>query len=517
MPLFSKMLDEREITHNRRRNAMKYFLRRQNLMLFAIALFCATVLSVSVSAKNLAESLADVKNYTAHRISSYDRTGGNADGMQEQPIAIGETRTLAKIEGAGAITHIWVTISSKDKYHLKNLVLRMYWDGEENPSVESPIGDFFGLGHGEYYTFSSYPIQIGTSNALNCFWYMPFEKGAVVTITNEGTDVCRAFYYYIDYRKLETLDTPLRFHAHYRQEYPCTAGKNYTFLEAKGMGHYVGVSLSIHNRADGWWGEGDDMFFVDGEKEPSLHGTGSEDYFCGAWCYGPAFSYLFFGCPLRGEHKRGEKWNVYRFHLLDPVPFKKSIVVNIEHGHANDRSDDFSSVAYWYQTEPHVPFEPLPPAEKRIPEQVEPNPVHIEPGAMELEDGLIPFQTADGSVVEQDLSSFGNEWSNGKQLWFTPEGPRNYSATVDVPSDMAGEKKVTLWYTKAPDYGQVELWVNQQKVAEWDGYNEEKVVRASIQFTVKLVEGANTLELRIVGKNEKSTNYMAGLDCIKVE
>jgi len=466
------------------------------------------------------QNLSEVKNYTAHRVSSYDRTGGNADGMQEQPIAIGETRTLAKIEGPGAITHIWVTIASKDKYHLKNLVLRMYWDGEGTPSVESPIGDFFGLGHGEYYTFSSYPIQIGTSNALNCFWYMPFEKRALITITNEGTDVCRAFYYYIDYNKYDSIDTPLRFHAHYRQEYPCTEGKNYTFLEAQGKGHFVGVSLSIHNRADGWWGEGDDMFFIDGEEKPSLHGTGSEDYFCGAWCYGSAFSYLFFGCPLRGEHKRGEKWNVYRFHILDPIPFQKSIRVSIEHGHdaqPNSRTDDYSSVAYWYQTEPHVAFEPLPPPEKRLPEKLTEQATYFEPGAFELEGGLVAFRNADDTVVEQDLTGFGNEWSNGKQLWFKPEAPKNYAATVDVPSDIAGEKKVTLWYTKAPDYGMVQLWVNNQKVAEWDGYNEGKVVRASIQFTAKLVEGQNTLELRIVGKNEKSTNYMAGLDCIKVE
>ncbi len=493
---------------------------KRNTLIFAIIVFSVITLTLTATAQNLMQSLAQVKNHTAHRISSYDRTGGNADGMQENPIAIGETRTLAKIEGPGAITHIWVTIASKDKYHLKNLVLRMYWDGEQNPSVESPIGDFFGLGHGEYYTFSSYPIQIGTSNALNCFWYMPFEKEALITVTNEGTDVCRAFYYYIDYNKYDSIDTSLRFHAQYRQEYPCTVGKNYTFLEAKGKGHYVGVSLSIHNRDDGWWGEGDDIFFVDGEEKPSLHGTGSEDYFCGAWCYGPAFSYLFFGCPLRGEHKRGEKWNVYRFHILDPIPFKESILVSIEHGHGpqpNDRSDDYSSVAYWYQTEPHVPFPPLPPAEKRLPEPVEKRATHFEPGAFELESGLFTFQNVDDTVSVQDLSGFGNDWSNDKQLWFTPDSPRNYATTVDVPSDLAGEKKVTLWYTKAPDYGQVQLWLNNQKVAEWDGYNEGKVVRDSIQFSVNLPEGQCTLELRIVGKNEKSTGYFAGLDCIKVE
>lgn len=484
-------------------------------MLFALTPLI--LLSGMGYSRSLMESLADVKDFTAHRISSYDRTGGNADGMQENPIAIGETRVLADIEGPGAITHIWITISSKDEYHLKNLVLRMYWDDETTPSVECPIGDFFGLGHGMYYHYQSYPIQIGTSNALNCFWYMPFSKRAKITVTNEGTEVCQAFYYYIDYRKYESLNTPLRFHAQYRQEYPCKEGQNYMILEATGQGHYVGVSLSIHNRADGWWGEGDDMIYVDGEEVPSLHGTGSEDYFCGAWCYGEAFSYLFFGCPLRGEHKRGAKWNVYRYHILDPIPFKKSIKVTIEHGHANDRSDDFSSVAFWYQIEPHAEFPSLPKPEERLPQKVEPRMTYFEEGAFEAEGGLLAFNFADDTIVEQDMSGFGNEWSNDKQLWFKPTGPRSYSTTVDVPSDMAGRKKITLWYTKAPDYGKVELWLNSKKIAEWDGYEQGKVTRAKIEFEAEIKPGQNLLELRIVGKNERSTSYMAGIDCIKVE
>jgi len=312
--------------------------------------------------------LPKLKDFKAARQSSYDPTGGNDDGRQDRPIKPGETREMAKIEGAGAITHIWVTIASDDKAHLKNLVLRMYWDGEETPSVECPIGDFFGLGHGRYYQYACLPIQIGTNNGLNCFWRMPFEKGARVTLTNDGPDPCKAFYYYVDYQQYDKLPADTgRFHAQYRQTYPCIAGQNYVFFEAQGRGHYAGCSLSIHNRADGWWGEGDDMIYIDGEEKPTFNGTGSEDYFGGAWCYGPAFSDLYLGCPLRGEHKRDALWNVYRYHLADPIPFTKSIKVTIEHGHANDRSDDFSSVGFWYQTEPHAAFPPFPAAKDRLP------------------------------------------------------------------------------------------------------------------------------------------------------
>lgn len=313
-------------------------------------------------------NLPQLKDYRAYRISSNDPTGGNEDGQQTNPIKAGEERVLAKIDGAGAITHIWVTIASKDANHLRNLVLRTYWDGEQNPSVETPIGDFFGLGHARYYQYASKPLAIGTNNGLNSFWRMPFGNGAKITVTNEGTVQVDAFYYYIDYQKYDALpDNIGRFHAQYRQDMPCKPGENYLILSANGKGHYVGCNLSVELNADGWWGEGDDMIYVDGEEVASLRGTGSEDYFCGAWCYGEAFSNLYFGCPLRGEHKKGALWNVYRYHIEDPIPFTQDIKVTIEHGHANDRSDSFSSVAYWYQLEPHIAFAPLPPSQERLP------------------------------------------------------------------------------------------------------------------------------------------------------
>ena len=487
-------------------------------MLFAGLLM--TQCAWSDSAENtggLLGGLSKYKKFTAARQSSFDPSGGNADGRQDWPIQPGETREMAKIDGAGAVTHIWVTIASEDPHHLKNLVLRMYWDGEASPSVETPIGDFFGLGHGQYYQYSALPIQIGTLNGLNCFWRMPFSKGARITVTNDGPKPVGAFYYYVDYQKYKRLSKEEgRFHVQYRQEYPCKPGQNYVFFEAKGRGHYVGCNLSIHNRNDGWWGEGDDMIYIDGEEKPSMNGTGSEDYFCGAWCYGPAFSDLFLGCPLRGDHLANEKWNVYRYHLADPIPFTKSIKMTIEHGHANDRSDDFSSCAYWYQSEPHVPFAALPVAADRFPSEVK---RFVEEGAEEAEALKSQFNAPEVSV--QSMFSFADRFSNGNQLFFQAKAPANYLCTLTADAKEAGAHQVALWYTVSMDYGTCELWVNGKKVAAWDGFNAgklpEAVQRRKLEFPVDIKQGDNTVELRITGKRAESTGFLAGVDCFMVK
>ncbi len=479
------------------------------------ALAAALVLSGSALAldnvsEGLMGSLVKAKDFKAARQSSFDPSGGNADGRQDKPLQAGETRDMAVIDGAGAIVHIWVTIASGDVLHLKNMVLRMYWDGEETPSVETPIGDFFGLGHGQYYQYDCMPIQIGTSHGLNCFWRMPFSDGARVTISNEAAVPCGAFYYYVDYQKYDSLpEDTLRFHAQYRQAYPCPVGKNYTFFEAEGRGHYVGCNLSIHNNADGWWGEGDDMIYIDGEAFPSLYGTGSEDYFCGAWCYGDAFSDLYLGCPLRGPHQQNGLWNVYRYHIEDPVPFTKSIRVTIEHGHANNRGDDFSSVAYWYQTEPHAPFAALPEPEGRMPKTIK---SYAEPGAVEFEDFVPDF--GDGEVIRQALGRYDDSWSGSAHTWFRPTEAKGYTMTLEVPEEMAGPRRIKLWYTEAPDYGTVVFLLNGKEVAEWDGFNEQGVKRNLIEFDAAPLAGANTFEVRITGKNERSAGYYAGIDCI---
>jgi hypothetical protein len=359
--------------------------------LFMIVLFFFGLAALARAQSPVATSLSGLTlphDYVQKRVSSYDRTGGNADFRQ---IAPGETLTLFNEAGPGTITHVWVTIATDEQFHLKKLVLRMYWDGEATPSVEAPIGDFFGLGNGQYFLYQSAVLAVASDKALNSFFPMPFQKHGKITVTNEGKEKVDAFYFNIDcqvHSKPLPQDT-LYFHAQYRQAYPAagwtnqwqtngdplvdgkknlTGEGNYVWLEAKGKGHFVGVTMSVLQNQDNWWGEGDDMFFVDGETLPSINGTGSEDYFLGAWDFGGhPFSYASFGAPVVGAELAGSRWSLYRFHLDSPIPFTKSIKATIEHGHANHRSDDYSSVAYWYQTEPHAAFPALPPVDQRLP------------------------------------------------------------------------------------------------------------------------------------------------------
>ncbi len=467
------------------------------------------------SADGVLGNLPELKSFKALRVSSADVTGGNADGGQTNPIQPHEERVLAEIDGAGAITHIWVTIASRDEFHLRNLVLKMYWDGEEDPSVEAPIGDFFGLGHGKYYQYSSKPLALGTNRGLNCFWRMPFGNGAKITLTNEGAMEVPAFYYYIDYEKYDTLPENIaRFHAQYRQEMPCRPDENYLLVSAAGRGHYVGCNLSVELNADGWWGEGDDMIYVDGEEFPSLHGTGSEDYFCGAWGYGETFSNLYFGLPLRGPHETGAHWNVYRYHIEDPIPFDQCITVTIEHGHANNRSDNFSSVAYWYQTEPHVPFPELPPAKERWPEHG-----YREADAYEGEEIVPLVDAGDDKVEAQDMAGFDGEWSGGSQLLFKADDVGD-TLTITIPTgEETSSYDLTTFFTRAPDYGIVQVLLDGKPLAEpFDGY-AQKVERApGLKLKRVTVQGPdpNVLAFRIVGKNPDSSGYFMGIDCIKV-
>src|SRR5512136_2945546 len=320
---------------------------------------------VLVAVAAAASALAGQEDFRSRRISSYDRSGGNRDSIVIEP---GRTAVLAEIEGPAAIHHLWTTIAAEPFYGRK-ITLRIYWDNEKSPSVEAPIGDFFGVGHGLNRNFASLPITCSSEGrARNCYWYMPFRRSCRITPTNEGTRPVDAFYYSVDYRELpEVAADAAYFHAQYRQAFPPDARRDYPILEAEGAGHYVGCSFSVLQRAMGWWGEGDDRMRIDGESKPSLHGTGSEDYFSDAWGMRESQS-PFYGCPLQEEDfQAGSKATVYRFHIPDPVTFTKSIEVTIEHGHANDRADFDSSVAYWYQTEPHRPFPRLDRVAERLP------------------------------------------------------------------------------------------------------------------------------------------------------
>jgi hypothetical protein len=339
-------------------------------------------------------SLAVLRDYEARRASSYDRTGGNADNVVPSPP--GAPVRIADISGPGQITHIWIALNNdppwQNPLHLKSIVLRMYWDGEAEPSVETPLGDFFGLGLSEYFTYQSALTNVAPWRGLNCYFPMPFAKSALITLTNESPASVKIdnYYFNIDYvafkRPLEGVGY---FHAQYRQQAPCHGfteypatevknldGKNnYVIMEAEGRGHYLGVTQSVLLNQEGWFGEGDEMIFIDGSPLPVINGTGTEDYYNGtAGFHGlndnvQQYSYPQIGVPFWANYEKiGGRYCMYRWHLEGPLPFTRSIRVTIEHGHANDRWDNFYTVGYWYQTEPHAKFPLLAKVEDRIPQ-----------------------------------------------------------------------------------------------------------------------------------------------------
>lgn len=325
------------------------------------------------------------QDYQSLKQSSYDRTGGNADRWVIEP---GEIKEVFNATGPGVITHIWFTIAATSARHLKEIVLRIYWDGNQKPSVETPVGDFFGLNLGQYFVYQSAYLNCSSVKALNCYFAMPFRKSARITAENQGAQRVGAFYSNIDYQLVPSLpDRSLYFHAQYRQSTPNTAtqfpegapkvnldgSKNYVYTETRGSGQLMGVTLGVLQNHDAWMGEGDDMIFIDDETKPAIVGTGSEDYFCGAWDFGGRdaavpFAHLYNGAPfIAAPELAGGRYCLYRWHGDNPVTFKRYLKHTMEHGHANDRADCFYSVAYWYQSEPSTQFPALPPVAQRIP------------------------------------------------------------------------------------------------------------------------------------------------------
>jgi hypothetical protein len=321
------------------------------------------------------------------RVSSWDKSGGNEDFIIIRP---GETAALAAIQGPAEITHLWFTFSGEE-FFSRFAVLRIFWDGAAQPAVEAPIGDFFLSGQGLDLDVVSQPIIVSNGGAAkNCYFRMPFAKSARFEISNDGFENLQV-YYYIDYDRLKRApDSMLYFHAKYNQAYPTkgwieldvpaqkrieadrlvlekqntTGVGNYTILDTRGKGYYVGSTLNVHSRAIGWWGEGDDMIFIDDARSPTLLGTGTEDYFSNAWGL-RRISTPLYGVPLFEFFDKGSRSSVYRFHLEDPIHFSRRIRVTIEHGHANSRSDDYASVAYWYKDSAGDDFGSVPPVAER--------------------------------------------------------------------------------------------------------------------------------------------------------
>ena len=286
-------------------------------------------------------------------------------------IEAGQTVTLAEIDGSGAIQHIWMTPTGTWRFS----IIRFYWDDEKEPSVEVPVGDFFGMGWGEYAHLNSLPVTVNPGSAFNCFWTMPFRKKCKITMENINTEQM-TLYYQIDYTLTEVPEDAAYFHAQFRRSNP-DEGSVYTLIDkVKGKGQYVGTYMAYGVNNNGWWGEGEIKFYLDGDgKFPTINGTGTEDYFLGSYNFDRNGRYQEFSTAYAGLHqvirpdglyKSQQRFGLYRWHIMDPIRFDKDLKITIQDlgwksgGRYLPQESDISSVVYWYQTEPHSPFPKLP-------------------------------------------------------------------------------------------------------------------------------------------------------------
>ena len=486
------------------------------LIAFLSNVACNTTMDGSVYTQKELYRLNDAKTM---RVSTADPhwQAGNGDARSIEP---GGTFTVADIEGPGIIQHIWFTLSSPKVRFGRLVVLRMYWDDQSTPAVESPVGDFFAGGHGLLRPVDSLPVSVGSEGrAFNCYWPMPFKKRARITLTNE-TDQSMDFYAYVDYQKVSELPPDAAyFHAQYRQEYPAKLGPHYLILEAEGRGHYVGTVLSAQYRTYGWFGEGDDFFYIDGEPEPSIRGTGTEDYFCEAYGF-RELGRPYYGVTTYEGHQVGDRTTVFRWHIQDPIHFTKSLRVTIEHRGSmfdehgrgtsgfGERSDLYSSVAFWYQTGMAKRFTCLPPAEQRI----------VPTTVIELEDfaataKAIPADT----VVEPTPSTI---FSGKKQLLarFKTE-----NASLEVPfivdRDLKGLGRLRL--ARSRDSGAWKVLLDGKPFGTLitvDLYCNPHLSYQECQLgMIEIPAGRHVLTFQDIGKNPASRGYLLGVDAILIE
>ena len=479
---------------------MKRFLSTLMLFVLAVGTYAQPVVDNILSPSRLPY----FKDCKMIQIASTDTSGGNSDFISIQD---GATATLADIKGPGIIVHMWVTIFSKDPYFLRRIVLRMYWDGEQTPSVEAPIGDFFGTGfqYKQYVT----PYLGMSSGGYYTYFPMPFNKSARIEVVNQTGMEVNSFYYHIDYQQLnQPLDSSAAyFHASWRREQRTEQGKPYLILDAEGEGHYVGTSMSMQSyNNDMQYLEGDEMVYVDGEKKPSVYGTGTEDYFNSGWYFNRGeFAAPYHGLMLKDDSLA--RIAAYRYHILDVIPFKKSIHFTIEHGDRNMEVADYSSTAYWYQKEPHKQLPALPSAGMRIPLRV-----IVPNGALEAES----LKPVSGASIVEDMSAFGADWSGTKQLRLksTKEEDR-FVLSIPVPEE---NYDLVLYFTKGPEYGNVDIFQAGKKIGAIEGFNKLVIPGGKIILRdVKKEKNGIPIEFVVTGRNKDARGFDVGLDAFVLQ
>jgi D-arabinan exo alpha-(1,3)/(1,5)-arabinofuranosidase (non-reducing end) len=476
--------------------------------------------------------LPRIKNFSAQRASSGNRfVGSNDDSKRIMP---GETLVMADLPGPGVVSHIWLTVADNEFAWPRLVRLRIYYDGKKTPSVDVPLGDFFGVGHGYERDLDSMVIRNSSfGRAKNSYWPMPFRAACKITVSNEGNRPVSMFYYHVDWQRHPSLpDDTAYFHAYYRQERPAAKGKNYEFLNVKGSGHYVGTVLNVIQAQVGWFGEGDDLFYVDGAKHPQILGTGTEDYVNEAWglrvSTGP-----YSGTPVAEGELVGARLTGYRWHIPDPVPFTTSLWAGIEHAGwtynadgslrsgFEERPDYFSSVAFWYQKGVNEDLPEPPYGTARLPlgnaEQIA------------VEDALADVTTTLGKAsVHREV-----DW--GRDLLFFEAQEKGARLNVPIDVGETARYEVVARIAQAPDYGDYTMLIdgkapnvdNRQAATSeipstgaevFHGYQPEVFVAVDRPLGwLTLTKGRHVLSFICAGKDSRSSGYNLGVNDVVLE
>lgn len=462
----------------------------------------------------------------------------NSDNFRVQP---GQTHVLLDEKGPGVITHIWMTFLGPEKQpwapngsaNHQEMLLRIYWDGDPRPAVEAPVGDFFANCFGKRSEVISLPVIVEDADSYNSFWQMPFRKSARVEIVNQSDKPISLLYYNIDWIKKDRLPaaTPY-FYAQYRQEYPVEGGRDYTILETTGKGHYVGCVLAVRSRSPSWFGEGDEKMWIDGEANPSIWGTGTEDYFLSAWGLKTTKT-PYFGTPYFDQWGIvGGHTSAYRWHLNDPIVFQKGIKVAIEHFgwispdenkdnksmSWNEREDDFSSVAFWYQ-------QGKPTFTARAPDAKARTLPSLERVTVFARDVMDPTLKGQGDFAKQELDLY----PDGPQVLYKPTSDEK--AWLEVPFTVTRNEplRLVLNMTKSYDFGKYQASivgpltsnsrVQPERIKLGDPMDFYSADIANQEF--HLLDfwpepGTYSLRLECVGKNPKSEGYFLGIESLRL-
>lgn len=439
----------------------------------------------------------------------------------------GATHILMDAEGPGLITHIWMTFLGPEPHTWaprgsashQELMLRIYWDGEARPAVEAPVGDFFASCFGERREVISFPVVVEDGDSYNSYWHMPFRKSARIEIENQGTKPLSLLYYTIDWIKLDKLpaSTPY-FYAQYRQEYPVRSGQDYVILDTSGKGHYVGTVLAVRMRSPAWFGEGDEKIYIDGEAKPSIWGTGTEDYFLSAWGLKTA-STPTFGVPFFDQRGIGGRTSAYRWHLSDPIIFNTGIRVTLEHmgwissdenpdyksNSWNEREDDYSSVAFWYQAGKPTFMDRAPGGAERLHASLDREVSY----ARELVDRK---RYGHGAIVKQVHPGYAGEIIVYRAL--RPEG-----AWLEIPIEVKAKEPLHLLLkgARSPEGGQYRVLLDQVPLGPViDFYAGQSAIWDFHLLDFWPEPGTHVLRLECAGKGPQSGGYACLVESVRL-